>query len=64
MTKAYINPQSCIRCDDCKAAKACPLKAIFRISAEEPNFVNPTFCRGCGDCIARCGAKAVVLKEG
>ena len=64
MTKAYIDPQKCVRCNNCQAAKACPIKAIFRISAEEPNVVEASLCRGCGDCTAPCVAKAVVLKEG
>ncbi len=63
MTKAYIDPAKCVHCSKCQAAKACPIKAIFRISVEEPNIEEASLCRGCGDCVASCFGKAIVLKE-
>jgi MinD superfamily P-loop ATPase len=62
MPKAFIEPNRCLRCNECQAAKACHLKAIFRIDSNDPNFVDPTFCRGCGDCITKCRANAITLK--
>jgi MinD superfamily P-loop ATPase len=62
MHKAFIEPNRCLRCIECQAAKACHLKAIFRIDFDDPNFVDPKFCCGCGDCLTKCRAKAIKLK--
>jgi MinD superfamily P-loop ATPase len=63
MYKAYIDPDKCVRCPNCQAAKVCPPKAIFRIDRDDPNFVETNLCHGCGDCISRCPANAVELKK-
>lgn len=62
MHKAFINPEKCLRCSDCKAAKACSIRAIFQIDKTDPAIVNPKFCRGCGDCMSSCLGKAIELK--
>jgi MinD superfamily P-loop ATPase len=63
MHKAFINPNSCLRCTKCYAQSACAVNAIFRIDAEESAVVEPNLCHGCGDCIVKCPAKAITLKE-
>ncbi len=63
MYKAFIDPDKCMLCSKCASAASCSLKAIFRISDEEPYAVDMTFCRGCGDCTAKCPARAVVLRN-
>ena len=50
MHKAFIDPEKCGHCAKCKAAKACPHKAITRIDSNETSVVDATYCRGCGDC--------------
>jgi len=62
--KAYVEPEKCIRCNECSAVRGCSIRAIFRISVEDPTVVDPKLCRGCGDCIAKCPAKAIILKNG
>ena len=62
MPKAYIDPQKCQKCANCYAAKACPIKVIFRIDADEPAIVEPNLCHGCGDCIKKCPAYAIILR--
>ena len=64
MTKAFIDPDKCIRCDKCYAARVCPVKAIFYISDEDPKVVEPNICHGCGDCTAKCSVEAVILRNG
>ncbi|MGE5187885.1 MAG: 4Fe-4S dicluster domain-containing protein [Betaproteobacteria bacterium] len=64
MHKAYIEPHKCIRCPKCTAARVCPIKAIIRIGAEDPNVVDPNLCHGCGDCVSVCSGQAVILREG
>jgi hypothetical protein len=44
-------------------SKGMLLKAIFRIGSNDPNFVDPIFCRGWGDCLTKCRAKAIKLKS-
>jgi ferredoxin len=64
MPRAYIDPEKCTRCPKCYASRVCPIKAIFKISDDEPSVVDMATCHGCGDCVDACPAKAVVLKEG
>jgi MinD superfamily P-loop ATPase len=61
--RAIIDPQKCLRCKKCLAAKVCPVKAIFRIDEEESAVVEVRLCHGCGDCVIVCKAGAIVLKE-
>ncbi|XHH08628.1 MAG: 4Fe-4S binding protein [Candidatus Bathyarchaeia archaeon] len=63
MHKAYIDPEKCLRCLICGALRACPPKAIFRIDQDDPNIVEPDLCHGCGFCISKCPANAIVLKK-
>lgn len=62
--KAYIDPERCAHCEKCYSAKACPVNAIFCISKEEPYIVETNLCHGCGDCVAKCPANSVELKNG
>jgi heterodisulfide reductase subunit A len=61
--KAIIDAPKCLCCEKCKVAKACPVKAVFRISSDEPAFIDMNLCHGCGLCAAACPANAVTLKE-
>ncbi len=61
--KAIINPEECICCEKCAVAKACSIKAVFRLGEGEPAVVDMSLCHGCGLCAAKCPADAVVLKE-
>ena len=62
MHKAFIDPEKCGHCIECKAAKACSLRAIIQIDLSEPHVVDASYCRGCGDCMAKCNSAAIVLK--
>jgi Pyruvate/2-oxoacid:ferredoxin oxidoreductase delta subunit len=62
MNKAFIDSKKCGYCAECKAARACPYKAITQIDRNESSVVDSTYCRGCGDCIDECPASAIVLK--
>ncbi|XES76236.1 MAG: 4Fe-4S binding protein [Candidatus Bathyarchaeia archaeon] len=63
MPKAIVNPNKCLRCEKCVAAQACSIKAIFRIDADEAAVVEVRLCHGCGDCVPKCPANAIVLKQ-
>lgn len=60
MHKAFIDPEKCGHCTECKAANSCPHKAITRIDSNEPSVVDSTYCRGYGDCIAECNSSAII----
>lgn len=59
MYKALIDPEKYGHCAKCKAAKACPHKAITRIDNNEPSVVDATYC---SDCIVECNFSAIILK--
>ena len=63
MKVAFIDPEKCIKCKKCAAAGVCPLKIIFQIDTDEPAVIDSGSCHGCGDCIPKCPAKAIVLKD-
>ncbi len=57
LPKAKINPDLCIRCDQCR--QSCRFGAI----AAEPHYkVDPFACEGCGVCAYVCHTKAITLK--
>lgn len=57
MPKAEINPELCIRCDQCR--QNCRFDAI---SADDIYKADPFACEGCGVCEAVCPADAISLK--
>ncbi|MCW3999293.1 MAG: 4Fe-4S dicluster domain-containing protein [Candidatus Bathyarchaeota archaeon] len=61
--KAVIDASKCICCKKCHVAKACPIKAVFRISSDEVAFIDMHLCHGCGLCATACPAGAVVMRE-
>ncbi len=62
--KAIIDATKCKMCKKCLVAKECPIKAVFRISDDEPAVVDMRLCHGCGVCAAACPSNAVTIKEG
>jgi len=61
--KAIIDSKKCMQCKKCIVATACPIKAVFRISDEEPTFIDMKLCHGCGLCAAKCPEGAVIMRE-
>ena len=60
--KASINPNKCLQCEKCFSAEACPTKAIFKVELDGPAVIEQEYCYGCGDCIEKCPAKAIILE--
>lgn len=63
MPKAAIDIRNCTTCQECSAAKVCPLNAIVRIDPEYPPIVEIDICNGCGDCIKMCPANAITINN-
>jgi translation initiation factor RLI1 len=45
----------------CIAAKACTHKLIIQEAPGEIPMMNPSLCRGCGDCVRTCPLKAIKI---
>ncbi|MGI6072964.1 MAG: ATP-binding protein [Lachnospiraceae bacterium] len=56
LPKAKINPELCIRCDQCR--QNCRFDAVL---ADEIYKVNPFACEGCGVCKFICPAQAITM---
>ena len=48
-------------CDHCPAASACTRKLLVQESRHEAPMVNPSLCKGCGDCVRACPFKAIII---
>jgi ferredoxin len=42
---AFIQPDKCLKCVECNAAKACPFKAIMCIDKFEPKVIEIKYCQ-------------------
>jgi len=52
-------PMQCHHCEDAPCATACPTKALFRQSPDQPVFFNQDLCIGCSSCVLVCPFGAV-----
>jgi len=55
-----IVDERCQVCDRCPARSVCRSKALVRIDADEPPFVDSSRCYGCQVCIPQCPYGAIV----
>ncbi len=53
------------QCDSgkCAAALACSRRLLTQEALYEPPMTDPSVCRGCGDCVRACPAKAIVIGQ-
>jgi len=54
----------CRACKTCLAREVCPPKAIIRVGADEPPWVDGSRCRACWLCVEACPFEAVVRGAG
>lgn len=54
------HPESC-DCGICAAALACSRKLLTQEAPYETPMTDPSPCKGCGDCVLACPAKAIEL---
>lgn len=47
----------------CPAVKACPRKLIRQEEPYDIPMMNPSFCKGCGDCASACPQKAIKVMD-
>jgi len=47
----------------CAAVDACPRKLIRQEEPYDIPMMNPSLCKGCGDCASACPAKAIKIME-
>jgi len=53
-------PAQCDR-GRCAATLACTRRLLKQEALYEPPMPDPSLCRGCGDCVRACPAKAIVI---
>lgn len=58
--RAFIEPDTCSRCDVCPSRNNCPTGAIVREERGEPWYVDVQ-CIGCGKCVRQCVLQAITL---
>jgi len=63
MLRAEVNWDICQACDPCSARLACKTKAVVKIDADEPAFIELARCNGCGDCLPACPYGAIALRN-
>jgi len=63
MLRAVVGWETCRACDPCSARLVCKTRAIVKIDADEPTFVETARCNGCGECISACPFEAIVLRD-
>ena len=54
------HPENC-RNGICAAMLACTKKILQQEAPNEIPMTNPATCRGCGDCVRACPAKAITI---
>lgn len=63
MLRAEMNWDMCRTCGPCSARRACTTKAVVKIDADEPTFIELARCNGCGDCLPACPYGAIALSN-
>lgn len=53
----------CMTCDPCSAGKACRTRAIVKLDADEPPYVEVSRCNRCGKCVLSCCCGAIVMRN-
>lgn len=49
------------QCESCAAAAACTRKLLVQEEPHQAPLMNPSLCKGCGDCIRACPLKAIII---
>ena len=55
-----VQDELCLRCATCAAQKACRVRALVRIEADDTPFLDSTRCTGCLRCLLVCPARAIL----
>jgi len=53
----------CMVCDPCPASKVCRTRAIAKLDADEPPYVELSRCNHCGKCVLSCCCGAIVMRS-
>jgi len=63
MLRAEVNWDICQACDPCSARLVCKTRAVLKIDADAPAFIELARCNGCGDCLPACPYGAIALRN-
>ena len=59
----YVEAEACPACFQCPARAVCRSKALVRLDAGEPPFIDGSRCYGCDLRISECPAGAIRLNH-
>jgi Fe-S-cluster-containing hydrogenase component 2 len=55
-----VDDSACQICSPCLAAKVCRVRAIIRLDADEPPYIDLYRCNDCRLCMAACTFGAII----
>lgn len=61
--RLWIDDEHCQACRRCLAAEACKVRAIVRLDADEPPFLDVSRCYDCRLCIPACPFGAIQVNR-
>lgn len=63
MITAVVDFEKCGPCIGCEIVKACDVRAIAKIDADEPAVIDQALCHGCRECVLACPRGAISIME-
>jgi Fe-S-cluster-containing hydrogenase component 2 len=54
-----VNWDICQICDPCEARQVCQTRAIVKMGADEPAYIEHSRCNRCGKCVLACPFAAI-----
>ena len=63
MVRAEVDWLLCQACDDCTARWECRTRAVVKMDAGEPAYIEYSRCNGCAKCVPACPFGAILVRS-